>query len=334
MKKGSKKKKSLWHYAVNQFMNSTINSMKKAMRMSIYHYGFLKAKKIKYPGDPDWAYLFNRYEPLHLAFLDAYNKWVAAGGLQGGDTLTVMEFLSKLASYVDAWMVMALNHYIKKSARFKALFPRLRKPFNRGPVGDRLIGIKALSEVIGDDPNLVAMKADVDARHDELETALKSQEGKFFDTGTGSKDARKKKDACMKMMYGTTGFLMNKYMDKPELIIPFFEQEELRTIRQTTWNLKIKLLTKKGVFCRTVLAEDELRIKVEFEEGATKYDSVTFYLGSFAGATDSAGILFLDQEELKFLFSKFGVTDYSKHRFLTAVNNSTGKFVKIFLQIY
>ena len=114
--------KKTWHYLINQFANTTVTNFKKALKLSNYHDALLKKAMTENPGDPDWAFLYNRYNPLHLTYANAYTKWKKAGGTQEGQTLNLDQLLLLLITKINKWDVQVQNVFE---------IPRLQKDFSR-----------------------------------------------------------------------------------------------------------------------------------------------------------------------------------------------------------
>lgn len=138
----------IWHYLANQFIRTTATNFKKALKLSNYHDTMLKITMDATPLDPDWALLYNRYHPLHLAYTDAYTKWKNAGGTQEGQTLNMEQLLTLLTTKVNTWDVQVQNVFEKTTPEYKSIFPDGRKPFNRGAINTRIIAVQNLGSAL------------------------------------------------------------------------------------------------------------------------------------------------------------------------------------------
>lgn len=137
-----------WKYLLNQFLVSTRNNFKKTLKLSNYHDAMLKGTMDATPSDFDWAMLYNRYHPLHLAYTDAYTKWKNAGGTQQGQTLNMEQLLALLTTKVNNWDVQVQNVFDKTTPEYKSIFPDGRKPFNSGAINTRIIAVQNLGSAL------------------------------------------------------------------------------------------------------------------------------------------------------------------------------------------
>src|ERR1035438_3165388 len=111
----------LWTYSQNQWRNKTKGSIRKAMKLSIYHDGKLYAATVSFPLDTDYAMMYTRYHAQHLLFIIAYNTWIAAGGLLSGDTMTLQELFAAMKVLLDVWIGTTVGFYVKTSTDRKSV---------------------------------------------------------------------------------------------------------------------------------------------------------------------------------------------------------------------
>ncbi len=300
------------------------------MKLSVHHDGKLKKAMDDNPLDTDYAFMYNRYHAKHLLFITAYNTWVAADGVQTGETMTLMQLLAALKVLVNAWIATSLTFYIKTTPRFNTLFGGGRKLYNQGAIDNRIQNVGSLSIRIGGDLNLAAVKTSVDATYAGLVAARNNQTG--GKESNNSANANSKGNDCMDLQYGDCGILMNKFLATPLSIEVFFDRQLLSNTQQMKFTATMHGLEVKDLSERTVLSDDEFRFTLE-SQGANTV-SATVYLASTPGGTDSTGIVITNHHEHKGKFAEFAITDYSLHRHITIVINSPAFTAKILFQYY
>lgn len=321
-----------WQFATNQFLNRTKNSYLLTLILSKAHDSFLLQKTIDFPADPDWATLYARYHPLHVDFSTKYNAWVNAGGSLKGKTKSLKDFFKSMVGRLDLWIGMIIVFHPKGSPRFIELFPRDRKPFTKGKIDDKINAIDTLSTAIGSEANLSATKALVDAAYTEGDGIRTTQEGAKSSKGTGSNTVETARVAAMNMQYRNTGFLVDKYFETPALIEPCFDLASLRQGVQALFTRKMQKTENSPIVTRTFEATSVMRIKVK--RNYTSTDSVTLYLGSTEGGIDSTGVNVVNDHDAKIEMSDYGITDYSTHRFVTAVTTGNAAVVELMIEFY
>lgn len=316
----------IWHYLDNQFLNVASRNYKKAMQISNIHDAVLKNKMDNNP-DPDYALLYNRYHPLHLALVADYNTWKSKGGSQEGATLNLDQQLALMTGKIENWDTRVKMIYAKGTPRYRTIFPDARNPFNRGTIESRKDAIQQLSLNIGNDPLLVSVKDEVDAYYTDLDNALDTQSGAKSVKKDFSSAVRLSVTAAMNMQYRNLGFLMNK-LEVTEQIANFFAVNLLRESDQRIYTGTLDPLENEAVLIHTFMADDEIRLKADGDAG------VKFYLGTTPNNTDGNGITVNANQEITITASQFNPTDYATHRYLTAVNVTDNTTTKYLVELY
>ena len=324
-------KKTIWYFATNQFINATKKSLRKAMKLSIAHDYFLLKKTTDFPLDPDWALLYARYHPRHVAYQLAYTNWKSSGGNLSGDTQTLASLLKLIPIKLDQWIAHILPVYDKASARFRAFFPLGRTPFEKGQIDVRIEAVNTLSNTIGADASIHAAKVMIDATLVDLNAARGAQAGGKSSKKSLSEAVEAARVDAMNMQYADTGFLINKFYETPRSIEALFDLQTLRTSIQSLFTRTMGTTEIYSLTKNTFAATDEIRGKVA--DAANPTDHVTLYLASTLGGIDSTGIDFINNTELKFAASEFMV-DLATHTFLTAVTDGNITSVKLAVELY
>lgn len=303
-----------WKYVDNQFLVSTRTSYRKALKLSNWHDSNLNTLQAT---EPALVPLYNRYHPLHTAYVAAYSLWGSAKGTQEGQTQNVKELLKQALLDLDVWDVQIQVVHAKGTVRYKELFPDGRLPFNQGTLETRINAFDALSDAIGAEVALAAVKVLVDATYTALDTAR--------DTQSGAKGGRKVKSgaveaarvAIMDMQYRDMAVVLDAfYTDRETMCKALFDLETLRNPEQTTFTANLAAAEVRTMATRTLLPDDMIRAKV------TGPGPLKLYLATTEGGNDSTAIDLATDEEKTFPASDFGITDYSTHRHLTAHNGS------------
>lgn len=315
--------KQIWHYLVNQFLNRTKDNFKKALKLSNYHDAFLNTMQTDNPGDPDWATLYNRYHPFHLAYVAAYTTWKNAGGQQEGQTLNLDQFLELLVVRAAKWdaLVQATDGFEKGTPAYKSIFPNGRYPFNSGAKTARVEAVNVLSQSLDGIVDLAPVKALVDAFYGQLDTARDTQEGAKGTTKTSSQQVELKRVETMTEQYRNLGFLIDKSADNPLFIEAFFDLNVLRESRQSVFTGTLDPEETEAVLIHTFAFDDEIKLEITGEDTIPAGTMVSFYLATTPGGTDSTAVqVEANAAAMTIEASAFGITEYGTHRYLTAVN--------------
>ena len=313
-----------WKYLINQFLVATRDNYKKALKLSNYHDAALKTVLDSDPANPDFILLYNRYHPIHLEYVEAYNKWKAAGGQQEGQTLNLEQQLELLINKVGRWDAQVQVVFDKKSPEYKSIFPNGRAPFNTGSSVTRVQAVQTLGIVLGTFalPPLVALKADVDAFYLSLDTTLDTQEGSKLITKERSEQLESKRILAMTEQYRNLGYWINLNAENPELIAPLFDLSILRNHRQTLFTGTLDPGENEAVLIHTFVGDDELQFELT-GAAAPAGTQVQFYLATTPNGTDSSAVnITANAAKITLQASAFGAIDFGTHRFLTAVNPS------------
>jgi hypothetical protein len=317
-----------WHYLINQCLSTTVNNYKKAYKVSREHDMRLKKRMDDYPTDLDYVTAYERYHPAHVALEKAYNFWKSKGGLQKGETLTLMQLLVLLPERINKIDVKIQAVYEKGSERYVQLFPLSHKPFYRGKQDTKINAVETLSLSIGSDADLAAVKTIVDGIHEELIIAQTEQTGAKGTTDTASGLVEEARIKVMTIQYQNIGFLINKFPNQPDMIEPLFDVETMTNPEQTIWKGHLDKLEVHPTLIHTFAAGDMMRLK------STGKGKIAAYLASIPSGTDSTEMSVEAHQELIFDVSKFNVLDYSKNRYLTLVNKSDVEETRFVVELY
>lgn len=315
-----------WHYLSNQFLTVTERNYKKAYELSVFHDSALAQAVKDNSKDPDYTFLYNRYHPVHLAYVAAYTQWDSAGGNRQGETLNVSQLLALLPSKLDDWDPAVQIVYKKNTPGFKKIFPNKRKPFNSGTIDQRIAAVNTLAENIGDDPKLVDTKTGVTDFYTLLSTARGTQDGSKSTTDTRSKEVNAARIPAMQLQYAATGFFMNKFYENPEMATAYFDVQLLRDIEQSIFTGTAKPNVIVDVFTHTFSASDEVRIKATGKEGFTTY------LTNQPGTVYGAGISVKAGEQAIVPVDDFKVPDLLVYRYVT-IENTNGDVTSFEIEI-
>lgn len=324
-----------WHYLSNQLLKETEGSYKKAMQLSSYHNAILLARMTDEPTDPDWATLYNRYNPFHVSYSQLYTGWKRASGVQQGQTLGLDQLLKLLSTELDTWdaQIKSVPGYAKGSAGHESLFPYGRRPFHQRAKTTRIAAVETLAKALADHPALAAVKTTVDAFRTQLTTAQGAQMGALGNTRSKSKEVEQARKAVMTEQYRNLGFLIDKLAGTPKAIAPFFDLHVLRQSNQVRYTGTLAPEASKAVLTHTFMADDEVRIRVRSAAEAPAGTLVHFYLATIPVGTDSTPVeVEADAAATVIPVSAFNISDHAAHRHLTAVN-ANGMELKYAVQL-
>lgn len=316
-----------WQYLDNQMHNAAKRNYKKGLIISNYHDAALKTIMDSSP-DPDFATLYNRYHPLHLELVTEYTNWKNAGGQQEGSTLNLDQLLGLMSGKLDNWDPRIQIVYAKTTPRYKTIFPDGRKPFRTGTKDTRIEAIHTLSENIGADAALAAIKTEVDTYYTDLDTARDSQSGAKLSTKIGSGSAAGAIANAMIMQYRNLGFLIDKLFETPNIIQNLFDVQTIRERDQRIFTGTLSPSENEAVLIHTFLPADEIRLKI------TGTADADFFLATSPNGTNSAPVTVPANSEITTAISAFTYPDSQVHRFLTAVNKSNTETIQYLIELY
>ena len=303
-----------WKYLLDQMELETADNVSKAVTLSRFHDSALLSFSATMPG---MLYLYNRYHPLHVDFITGYANLESKGGAKQGNRQSVDELLvTSKDSLTEDWLPAILQIYKKKSARYKALFPKGMLPFNTKGIDARIAAYDTLSKNMGDDVALTAIKGEVDTVYANLLETRSTQSGAKTITKNTSNDLDTLRIAAMEMQYRNLGYIMDNYFDVKDTLCPMvFDLVTLRTIPQTVFTGKTAIAMQRSILAHTFVATDTMSVK--FSQNAKLYLSTTM------GGIDTNAIDVVAGVKTLIKIADFWVTDYAAHRFLTIVNEGT-----------
>ncbi len=313
-----------WKYLDNQFLVETEDNYKKTVKLSNYHDAVLNVAKVS---QPLLVAIYNRYHPLHQTLVTEYNAWKNAGGSQEGQTLNVQQQLDLAVGKLNGWDARVQIVFAKGTPNYLSIFPNGRKPFTKGSIDNRINAFDTLALALTPHVALASVKTEVAATYVILDGARDTQEGAKGTTKTGSGLVEAARVAAMKMQYRNLGFCMDNFSEQPMYIESLFDVATLRDKQQTEFTGMLDPLENEAVFVRTLLADDELKLK---SNGNAK---IRFYLATTAGGTDSDFIEVNENETRIITISEFNITDYGTHRHLTAINQSNAEETQYIVEI-
>lgn len=267
--------KRSWSYLVNPFLVATDNSFRMAVRISTYHDSALNAAS----ADPFIAGLYATFHPLHKDLANAYTAYQAQTGTQEGDSLNLRQ-LFRLEAYskINAWEAAIQVVYAKDTPKFKSLLPNGHAPFQTGTQTQRISAVQSLSNAIGADPLLAAVKADVDAFYLLLDNANTTQKGSKSTTGTLSDEVENARYKMCIAQYANLGALIQQYADATSPIEQYFDEQAIRNAQQVLFEGNVKQNDVHTIVKHTFAAYDQLKLE---NPGVT---GLKFYLAAVKGA--------------------------------------------------
>lgn len=286
--------KKTWFYLVNVFANATAGSFENAYRISVYHYAALKAGK----SNPLVAQMLASYEPIHLAFVEAYNHWKQQGGEQLSDTQHLEQLLKELSKKIKPWDVAVQNVYASDTPAYKRLLPHGRSTFQKGSQTQKLTALENLSDAIGDDKDLAKTKAAVDAFIALVQPVFANQKVAINTTGNHSDDVEEKRVAMCVAQYSNLGLFIYKFPSNPSIAEGYFDLQHIRTNAQTDFSAQLKANEVHFIAKRTFDADDTIAL---YNTGTT---SICFYLGNKKEAIPAETVVTINAGDNKTINAK------------------------------
>jgi hypothetical protein len=259
--------KRTWIYFQNPFLNAAKGNFKKAVKISTFHDSALKALALS---NPAFVGMYNTYHTLHLALVAAYDTWVNSGGTHHGATLTIQQLITLLSpTKVDAWEYDVRAVFAKGSPGYGAIFPRQRKPFNKGSVQSKISAVGALSLALQPTAALAGVKSDVDAFLALLNTASSVQGADEADTEIDTVALTNSLEQAMAQMFSNYGSVVKDFPDSISEFDYLWDLETIRNHEQLIFTGTLEGNESHTVMKHTFAAADQLTLKAE--ETALKY---------------------------------------------------------------
>lgn len=300
-----------WSLIDNPFEISTQGNYSKMLKISNFTDSALKA----FSADPFFLNLYNEYHPIHELYLEKESQRGMRRGKQMGGTLNVKQLLKQLSNpNIGRWATTIRNQYPINTERYKSLLARGAKPFHNGSREMRISAVGALARSIGSDANLVALKAEVDAFYQLLDSGRSTQLGGKYETKNSSNQVEAQRNAVAVALMKLYGNLVVHFADKLEQIELFFDLETLRDKRQKVFTRHIKPGKSKTIVKRTLLPESEVKIK---NTGATP---LLVCVTSSKSMVCETGFISSPHSEAVIPASQLG--DVTQLKFITLTNNT------------
>jgi len=218
-----------WIYETNPFLNASETSYPNALKLSTFHDSALATHQT----DPFILGLYNGFHPLHMSLKDAYDGWIAKGGIQQGEGLNLNQLLYMLShTKIQAWDVKIQSVYPQNTPEYKKLMPGRRGPFQAGTQDQRIHAVKALPVAIGSDTALATLKTEIIGFIILLDDAFNNQKQSLSSTKKEGITLETARVAMCINQYANLGALMQKYAATPSSIETYFDLKILRHMQQ------------------------------------------------------------------------------------------------------
>jgi hypothetical protein len=249
--------KRTWLYLNNPFLTATVKSFRLAVRISTHHDSALLAGS----ADAYIAALYAVYHPIHVALMDAYNAWVAQGGLQQGKTLNLNQLMKQLSNTkINAWDAAIQVVYPVDTPTYMGLLPNGHGPFQKGTQTQRMAAVSALIDAIGTDASLAPIKAAIVAFNTLLTNANTGQKGSISITRTLSDAMDAARITMCTTQYADLGSMMNHWPDATDNIEQYYDLEAIRKGAQVFFTNTVKALKIKFIAKRTFVDTSKIKI--------------------------------------------------------------------------
>ncbi|MFN0204652.1 MAG: hypothetical protein ACKVTZ_24265 [Bacteroidia bacterium] len=313
--------KSNWSYLSNPFDNVTKRSFKKMLIIATDH----NDKLFSRISDPDINNLYVQYQPLFLAFKDAYDRIGTSASAYRASTIVVENLFTQLMSTkVKQWDIWVQNVFFDDTPEYALLFPERRGAFQSGAYDLRISAIRKLRDGLANYPALSNVYNDVVAFLGQIETARSIQQGKEIDEKAASaniEDARVKLADCMQ---GIMGFLMYKYQGDVSKVELFYELQYFRSSSNNDSNtMQTHTITSNN---RLNLYKGELNDRSNITIENTSNDNVSIFTSGVLNSNVPANALILLPKEIVSFFAD-EYSDGTGFDTLVIVNSSGSSIV-------
>jgi len=248
--------KKQWFFLVNPFLRA-IFSYLLGVRVSQLHDAALNAAS----ADPDIAALYQKYHPIHKAYVAAHDDWWAQGGTQKSETLNLKQLLKLCqGSKSKFWESSVSIVYAPGTVEYTAVLPNKRKPFRARKQSAQISAVEAFSIALAAYPLLAAVKTDVDAFITLINAANTTQKG--------SKTTTKSKSTAMETafvnmceaQYSNLGALIAKYYKTPLVIKQYFDMPVLHRADQVLFHGHAPINKNYFIVKHTLGAADQVKL--------------------------------------------------------------------------
>lgn len=217
---------STWSYLQNPFDNVTKRNLKRMLLMATDHFDKLRGAAQTNPQVQQW---YTNELPHYQAFVNLYNKAHAQKNIYGMHTQEFEEQIRQLSSEkIKRWDIQIQTQYDDNSAKYKALLPNGRAPFQRGAYETRINEIETLYNALGHFPNLAHVQTEVSNFLQTIREGRSEQQAAEKQESDYSKmleDARKVLAMAMHRIFGN---LLALFAHDPEWVEGFYELKYLR----------------------------------------------------------------------------------------------------------
>jgi hypothetical protein len=219
----------LYRYLNNPFDTVTRSSYKRMNLMATDHRD--KLLRVAVAGTP-FAMLYNDYfKAPYEAFTAAYVEVVSLAGRYARRTRQIEQtFLQLSSDKIEQWDIQVQMLFRRGTPEYRQLFPDFRVPFQSGSYDARILMLLVLSENLSDFPNLVALRADVDAFTSHLQQLRSEQQGFEGQLSQARTILEEKRIALAMAMHQVFGYLIFMYAQNTNKVADFYELKYLRSI--------------------------------------------------------------------------------------------------------
>jgi hypothetical protein len=213
------------YFGVNHHANVTKGSQKFANHLINYLYNKLLAKQT----DADIATIVVFYVVFVQDWNKGYVKWHDAFNFEMSTTIE-MNAMSEMLTKVKAplWVGKIWGVYPQGTSRATALIPHGRQALITGTATEKISGMETLLAQIGTDPDLAALKTDVQNFLDIFRAASEHHSKAIIDLKELSRDQEHLRIKTTASMLHCQGSLILKYWEMPEKIDLFFDVSAMR----------------------------------------------------------------------------------------------------------
>jgi hypothetical protein len=271
--------KRTWIYLINTFLVVTKNSFVLAQKILQFHLNALSLVST----DVFYKPLYDKFKPIADSFDKAFTNWKVADTTQQSFTQKLINLIDDLSkNQIESWDVDIQVLYKKKTNEYKALLPKMRKPFQNGTQLERLQAVRTLSVLLEKEPKLTEVKKSVDAFLDSFDTLYETQKQSIQATDKLVPVLEAIRVKICVELYRNLGLLMAHFAETPEDAGVYFPLAFLRPSAQVSFTNSVKALKTRFIAKRTLLGTDTITI---FNTGD---GPLTFYFAQKKGDIPSA----------------------------------------------
>ena len=228
-----------WNLTANLFETTTRRRFPAMHSLLEDHYWKCKGAAERNPADEDFAVMLTRVTAAHAAWNSTSGSRMVCLGQYKSKTYTMRKVIADLrGKHIAKWDAMVSStdalqeSWLPGTPGHLQFFPNGRKPFQQGPVESRIRSVDALAKGLTGVPVMATVAGLVTAFHSVIRTARTEQQAAGAAFSSRSHELETQRKAAAIVLQKNMARLMEKYAERPEKILTFFDLKNVRAKRR------------------------------------------------------------------------------------------------------